>query len=65
MVAGTDGTRKKRPYEAVHREHLVIGVGGHQRSLRRQQLQADEARERTADKEEKRDRNQVQRAIRL
>ena len=47
--------------EAVHREHLVIGVGGHQGSLRREQLQADEASQRAADKEEKRDRDQVQR----
>jgi hypothetical protein len=45
----------------VHGEHLVIGVGGHQIGLRRQQFQADEARQRSADEEEERDRDQVER----
>ncbi len=46
--------------DAVHGEHLVIGVGGHQVGLRRQQLQADEPRQRSADKEEERNRDQVE-----
>ena len=46
--------------DAVHGEHLVIGVGRHQVALRRQQLQADEAGQRSADEEEERDRDQVE-----
>ena len=51
--------KKEDHDDAVHSEHLVIGVGGHQIGLRRQQLQADQARQGPADEEEKRNRNQV------
>ena len=43
--------------DAVHREELVVRVRRHQVRLRRQQLQPDQAGERSADKEEERDRD--------
>ena len=51
--------------DAVHGEHLVIGVGGHEVRLRREQLKADESGERSSDEEEERDRDKVEIAIRL
>ncbi len=64
-IADGGGHRRHQEEEdhddAVHGEHLVIGVGGHQVGLRRQQFQADEAGQRAADKEEERDRDQVER----
>ena len=46
--------------DAVHGEHLVIGVRRHQVARRSQQLQPDHPRKEAADKEEDRDRDQVQ-----
>ena len=46
--------------DAVHGEHLVIGVSGHQVGLRRQQFQADQSRQGSADEEEEAQRNQVE-----
>src|SRR3984957_15423320 len=44
----------------MHGEELVVGIGGHQVRQRRQQLQADQPGKGAADKEEERDRNQIQ-----
>ena len=61
MVAGTDGTRNRKiMMMPCMREHLVIGVGGHEIRLRRQQLKTDQAGQRSSDEEEERDRDQVQ-----
>ena len=46
--------------DAVHGEELVVGVRRHQVRLRRQQFQPDQPRKRAADKEEERNRDQVQ-----
>ncbi len=45
--------------DAVHGEHLVIGVGRHQIALRRQQFQTNQSGERSADEEEERNRDQI------
>ena len=46
--------------DAVHREHPVVDVRGHQVAGRRQQLEPDQQREEAAEEEEDRDREQVQ-----
>ncbi len=46
--------------DAVHGEHLVIGVRGNQVRLRGKQLEPDEPGQRAADKEEESDRNQIE-----
>ena len=60
-TAGMEGIRKKKIITcAVHGEQLVVGVGLHQVARRSEQFQPDQQREEPADKEEERDRNQVQ-----
>ena len=46
--------------DAVRRKHLVVGVRGQQIARRRQQFQPNQPRHRPANKEEERDRDQIQ-----
>ena len=62
----SDGCRDRRHQEeedhddAVHGEHLVVGVRGHQVGLRRQQLKADETGHGAADEEEEGNRDEIE-----
>ena len=59
---GGDGRNQEEEdhHLAVHGEELVVGVGLHQIARRGQQFQPDQQREESADKEEERNRNQIQ-----
>ena len=46
--------------DAVHGEQLVVRIGGDEIRLRRQQLQPNEACERSTNKEEERNRDEVE-----
>ena len=60
-VAGTGGHQEQENHDdAVHGEELVVGIGGDEIGLGREELEADKAGEGATDKEEERDRNQVE-----
>jgi len=60
-TAGIDGMRKKKTITIPwHGEQLVVSIGLHQVALGREEFQADEQGEESADEEEERDRHQVQ-----
>ena len=52
--------KQKNHDDAVRREHLVVGVRGQQIARRGQQFQTNQPRHRSADKEEERDRDEIQ-----